>query len=100
MPRIYPPKWCRNDQLIGCNKCDDFLECDNKIIELSNLLKNSSELTTNTTTIIIYYGYCQRLAKYFLSLPDTWPVGAVQKNFWDSTKEKALKPKFREYFLT
>jgi len=24
----------------------------------------------------------------FLSLPDTWPVGAVQKNFWDNTKGK------------
>lgn len=102
MPRIFPPKWCRNYQLVSCNNCEDFVECDTKIIELFNRIRNVDKFTdvpTNATTIAIYYGYCQRLAKYFLSFPDTWPIGVVQRNFWNSAKGKRAEAEIQRIML-
>jgi hypothetical protein len=100
MARVYPPKWCRFDQFKDCNRCDDFEKCDNKIIRLFKPLQDTGNSSSrNATTIAVYYGYCQRLAKYFLSFPDIWPIGIVQRNFLDTTTGKGAKAEIQRILL-
>ena len=86
MPRVYPPVWCQEQD---CKKCD-FLKCDRRILSLLEPLKyNSLDFckrpnVIEITSIAIYFGFCQRLAKSFLLFPQDFPVSVITKNFINS----------------
>lgn len=89
MPRVYPPIWCQNEE---CKKCN-FLECDKKVLDLfsplrySNLSFDRRSKVVEITSIAIYFGFCQRLAKFFLLFPQDSPIAVVRENFVNSTTE-------------
>ena len=84
MPRAYPPIWCAKED---CKNCD-FLECDLKVLNLFNPYKYPSIDFTgrpkhiDPTSIAIYFGYCQRLAKFFLMFAQIAPISPVENNFF------------------
>lgn len=86
MPRVYPPVWCQEPD---CKKCD-FLKCDRRILRLLMPLKYNSldfdkrPKIIEITSIAIYFGFCQRLAKFFLLFPQNSPVSVVTENFINS----------------
>jgi hypothetical protein len=86
MPRVYPPAWCHEPD---CKKCD-FLKCDRRILSLLAPLKYSSldsderPKVVEITSIAVYFGFCQRLAKFFLLFPQDSPVPVVTNNFINS----------------
>lgn len=86
MPRVYPPTWCKNTD---CRKCD-FLECDSKILNLfmpykyPNLSFDKRSRDVEITSIAIYFGFCQRLAKFFLLFPQHSPISVIRENFINS----------------
>lgn len=83
MGRAYPPIWCEKDD---CAKCD-FKECNSKALRLfepyiyPDLNLETRPESIEMTTIAIYFGYCQRLAKYFLLYPQYSPIPVVKANF-------------------
>jgi hypothetical protein len=83
MPRAYPPIWCKND---NCKKCN-FLECHSKSLGLflpykyRNLDFSKRPKVIEITSIAIYLGFCQRLAKFFLLFPQDAPIACVRDNF-------------------
>jgi len=83
MYRAYPPVWCKG---VFCKDCD-FFECELKTLKLFSPYKYEKLDFTNrpqkidTTSIAIYFGFCQRLAKFFLLFPQRPSHPAVSKNF-------------------
>jgi len=67
-------------------KCD-FKKCISKALKLfgpyiyPDLNLETRPDTVEMTTIAIYFGYCQRLAKYFLLYPQYSPIPVVRTNF-------------------
>ena len=86
MPRAYPPIWCQNGE---CRKCN-FLECDRRILDLfmplgyPTLSFDKRPRVVEVTSIAIYFGFCQRLAKFFLLFPQHSPLSVVKDNFINS----------------
>lgn len=85
MYRGYPPNWCKQDDCTNC----DFEKCIKRAMALIEPYKYP-ELSLKTrpevievTTIAIYFGYCQRLAKYFLLYPQYSPISVVRANFFN-----------------
>lgn len=83
MERAYPPIWCkRND----CSKCD-IRSCHQKTLVLLEPYKydeisfEKRPRSIEVTTIATYFGYCQRLAKFFLQFPQSGPITVVKNNF-------------------
>jgi hypothetical protein len=89
MSRVYPPIWCQEPD---CKKCD-FLECDRKILSLFAPLKYDNldfvkiPKQIDITSIAVYFGFCQRLAKFFLLFPQNSPITVVSENFINSTTD-------------
>jgi len=85
MYRGYPPIWCKQDDCTNCNP----KECNEKAIALfepyryPELGLETRPETLEITTIAIYFGYCQRLAKYFLLYPQYSPISVVRANFFN-----------------
>ena len=86
MPRVYPPIWCKGED---CKTCD-FIECDSKILRLLRPYEYPSlgfhrrRKKVEITSIAIYFGFCQRLSKFFLLFPQDSPISVVTENFLDS----------------
>ena len=83
MSRAYPPVWCvRHD----CKKCN-LLECNSRSLSLFEPYRYTTLDFGNRSTIIeitsiaVYFGFCQRLAKFFLVFPQDSPMAAVTQNF-------------------
>ncbi len=87
MARVYPPVWCEKDL---CKKCN-FLKCDSRVLNLFMPLKYPSlsfdkrPKTVEITSVAMYFGFCQRLAKLFLLFPQESPISLVRENFVNST---------------
>lgn len=83
MPRAYPPIWCKT---YDCKKCN-ILECNSRTLNLFKPYKYPGlsfadrPKEIEMTSIAVYFGFCQRLAKFFLLFPQNSPISAVQNNF-------------------
>lgn len=101
MPRVYPPIWCKSNK---CEKCS-FLDCDSRILELfaqhkyENLSFAKRPKQIEITSIAIYFGYCQRLAKFFLSFPQHSPIPVVKNNFVNAATGLPTKVEIQRIML-
>ena len=83
MYRAYPPVWCKN---VLCKDCN-FIECDLKTLKLFEPYKYEKLDFTDrpreidSTSIAVYFGFCQRLARFFLLFPQCPSLSAVSNNF-------------------
>lgn len=83
MSLAYLPIWCDNDNCFNCTP----IKCQSKILELFEpYLYPDVDFSTRPksieiTSIAIYFGYCKRLAKYFLRYPQYSPIPVVFSNF-------------------
>lgn len=82
MIKTYPPIWCREED---CSKCDLEL-CNKKSLAL--ILPYRDEDTPfekkgfiEITSYSIYFGFCPRLAKFFLEFPSYTPIPVIYSNF-------------------
>lgn len=86
MPRVYPPTWCQNPD---CKECD-FSKCDSEVLGLLMPYKYPSPSfegrpkLVEITSAAIYFGFCERLAKFFLMFPQSSPMSIVRNNFVNS----------------
>lgn len=85
MTRAYPPVWCKEQ---NCEECN-FIECDSKILSLfmpykyPSLSFDNRPKVVEITSIAIYFGFCERLAKFFLMFPQS-SMSIVRSNFVNS----------------
>lgn len=86
MTRAYPPVWCKEQ---NCKECN-FIECDSRILSLvmpykyPSLSFDKRPKVVEITSIAIYFGFCERLAKFFLMFPQSSPISIVRNNFVNS----------------
>lgn len=86
MNRIYPPVWCKDQ---NCSECN-FIECDSKVLSLimpykyPRLSFEKRPRIIEITSMAIYFGFCERLAKFFLMFPQSSPLSIVRNNFVNS----------------
>ena len=86
MSRAFFPLWCKRED---CKKCT-FLDCDRKTFKLFEPYKypnvdfSDRPKYIDPTSIAIYFGYCQRLAKFLLLYAQIDPITPVEENFVDS----------------
>lgn len=86
MARTYPPIWCHNEDCMKCN----LHECNSKILRLfdpyryAELDFKKRPKTVEITSIAIYFGFCQRLAKFLLLFPQDAPTPVIRSNFRNS----------------
>jgi len=86
MNRIYPPVWCKDQ---NCRECN-FIECDSKVLSLimpykyPRLSFEKRPRIIEITSMAIYFGFCERLAKFFLMFPQSSPLSIVRNNFVNS----------------
>jgi hypothetical protein len=108
MSRIYPPNWCTFENEKECTDCD-FIECDEKILKLLKSVEYPTidfaerPKTISATTVGIYFGYCERLAHFFLKYPQINDLSIVKSNFYctkDSLPTKADIPRILLDLLT
>jgi hypothetical protein len=84
MTRVYLPSWCEEKE--ECKDCN-FQSCNKKSIALFKDYKydtidfNDRPKEISDSTVAIYFGYCQRLASFFLLYPQIGPLYVVQHNF-------------------
>jgi hypothetical protein len=101
MPRVYPPIWCKGHKCEECN----FLDCDSRILKLfaqhkyKNLDFVNRPQQIEITSIAIYFGYCQRLAKFFLSFPQHSPMPVVENNFVNAATGLPTKVEIQRIML-
>lgn len=94
--RIFPPNWCLLDtrECVDCN----YVECEEKILKILKSVEYQTIDFTDrpklisATTIAIYFGYCERLAHFFLRYPQIEQLSIVESNFV-CTKEYYLPAK-------
>lgn len=83
MSRAYPPVWCERHD---CKKCN-LLECNSRSLGLFEPYRypaldfGNRSTTIEITSIAVYFGFCQRLAKLFLLFRQDSPIAAVTQNF-------------------
>ena len=88
MSRVYPPVWCEKIcyEDSTCKDCN-FIECSSKSLNLfipyryRKLDFTSRPKEIDAGSIATYFGFCQRLAKFFLLLPQCTPMSAIENNF-------------------
>jgi hypothetical protein len=101
MYRVYPPVWCKG---VDCKECD-FSECELKTLKIFSPYKYEKIDFTNrpkevdTTSIAVYFGFCQRLAKFFLLLPQDSSHPAVRRNFIASVTGHPAKAPIQRILL-
>lgn len=101
MGRAYPPVWCEKND---CSKCD-IRTCHKKTLALFEPYKydeinfEKRPKTVEVTSIATYFGYCQRLAKFFLLFPQRGPIDVVKNNFFNSTTGLPTNVSIQRIFL-
>jgi hypothetical protein len=101
MHRAYPPNWCKHDDCTNC----DFKECNSRALALfepyryPELDMQTRPKAIEITTIAIYFGYCQRLAKYFLLYPQYSPISVVKANFFNNFTGLPTNVEIQRIFL-
>jgi hypothetical protein len=84
MARAYPPIWCKNRD---CLDCDSRNDCVNRTLELLEPYRDTQtpiekrEEKREVTTLAVYFGFCPRLAKFFMEFPSFGMIPVVYSNF-------------------
>jgi hypothetical protein len=101
MGRTYPPIWCSEKE---CNNCD-FINCDQKVLHLFEPYQypdidfSDRPNIISSSTIGVYFGYCEQLARFLLKFPQIGPMSVVSDNFYCSKDDLPARVEIPRIFL-